>query len=213
MTETTNKPPYTVAGYLARDHGLNGLQALLNSDRYSLVALFTHRLLPKSEDPQRGERPEFTSYQQLCQQHDVPLWSIDRSKEVDQVGTVLAGLEIDLNVSISWRFLIPKEHLSLATIGGVNLHRGRLPKYAGAEPVKRMLLDGVADACIAAHVLDEEIDAGEVLREVNHPMTCEQDLPLDDRVEQVKRELTPYFGPLLIESLDALVNRYEQQNG
>ena len=83
----------------------------------------------------------------------------------------------------------------------------------GAEPVKRMLLDEVAEACISAHVLDEEIDAGEVLQEVSHPMPCDQDLPLIDQVEQVKRDLTPYFGPLLIEALDTLVERYEQQYG
>ena len=213
MTETINRAPYAVVGYLARDHGLNGLQALLHSERYTVVGLFTHRLFPKSEDPQRGERPEFSRYQQLCQQHDVPLWSIDSSKEVGQIGAALADLKIDLNASISWRFLIPAEHLRLASMGGVNLHRGRLPQYAGAEPVKRMLLDEVADACISAHVLDEEIDAGEVLQEVTHPLTCDQDLPLTDQVEQVKRDLTPYFGPLLIEALDTMVERYEQQHG
>lgn len=213
MTEMINRAPYAVVGYLARDHGLSGLQALLQSDRYTLVGLFTHRLLPKSEDPQRNERAEFSRYQQLCQQHDVPLWSIDSSKEVDKIGAALADLTIDLNASISWRFLIPSEHLALARMGGVNLHRGRLPQYAGAEPVKRMLLDEVTDACIAAHVLDEEIDAGEVLQEVTHPLTCDQDLPLTDQVEQVKRDLTPYFGPLLIEALDTMVERYEQQHG
>ena len=213
MTETINRAPYAVVGYLARDHGLSGLQALLQSDRYTVVGLFTHRLLPRSEDPQRGERPEFSQYQQLCQQHDVPLWSIDNREEVGQIGAALADLKIDLNVSISWRFLIPPEHLALASMGGVNLHRGRLPQYAGAEPVKRMLLDEVADACISAHVLDVEIDAGEVLQEVTHTLTCGQDLPIADQVEQVKRDLTPYFGPLLIDALGTMVERYEQQHG
>ena len=211
MSEGENKSHYTVVGYLAREHGLQGLQWLLQSERYRVGCVFTHRRLPKSEDPQRLERPEFQRYKKLCQEHGVLLWPVDAASHIQQIGAALGEISVDLNASISWRLRIPTEHLAVAKMGGVNLHRGALPQYAGAEPVKRMLLDRVPAASISAHVLAAEIDAGEVLQEITHPIRYDNGLALDDHVEKIKRELTPYFGPLLLDALDKMVERYEQK--
>ena len=60
---------------------------------------------------------------------------------------------------------------------------------------------------ISAHVLAEEIDAGEVLCAVEHPISLSVRLSQSANIERIKRQLTPYFGPLLIQALDTAILR------
>jgi methionyl-tRNA formyltransferase len=198
----------TVVAFLAREHGLNGLQALLNSTRYRLLALATHRLLPKSEDIHRSERVEFAEYCALAKRYEIPLFTIDHMSEQQKFEEYLHPLTFDLIASISWRRLIPSTILCQAKLGGVNLHRGKLPQYPGAEPIKQALLNGDSSISISAHILTDIIDGGRVLYDYQH-MVSEglKELPLDKKIACLKQELTPYFGPLLIQAMDEIILR------
>jgi methionyl-tRNA formyltransferase len=205
-----SRTPWRVVGYLARAHGLAGLEALVASPRYRPVLVLTHRRRPKAEDPERGEREDFARFVDIARRHGVPLLCVDGKREAEAARHVLESLGFDLIASISWRRTIPPEELCLPRIGGVNLHRGALPEYAGALPVHRALADGCREVAITAHVLTDEIDAGEVIDVVRHPVDPDPRLRLDEHVERVKQELTPLFGPLLLRALDRLVADHER---
>lgn len=197
-----------MVAYLAREHGLGGLQSLIDSERYHVMQVFTHRKVPQSQEPLRPQRAEFGKFERMCESHGIPWSAIDRKRDLGIVDEVLENRSFHLNVSISWRYLIPPRHLELAALGGVNLHRGKLPEYAGAEPVRRMLIDGYKQAHITAHVLDPVLDSGRILEVATHPMGTRSG-GVERNVERVKRELTPLFGPLLIRSLNKLVGGHE----
>ncbi|MDP1835694.1 MAG: formyltransferase family protein [Chlamydiales bacterium] len=186
---------YRVVALLARTHGLNGLQALLNSTKYQVVAIATHRLLPKSESEERAERSDFAHYQTLATQHDIPLYTVDSKAEQQKLEETLLNMDYDFLASISWRRLIPLSLINHARFGGVNLHRGRLPDYPGAEPIKQALSKGDKTVVITAHILDEQIDHGRTLCVYEHPVTHQD-------IERIKDELTSHFGPLLLQALD-----------
>jgi methionyl-tRNA formyltransferase len=199
-----------VVGYFARAHGLAGLRALFDCERYRVAAIVTHRRFPKSEDPERSERPEFAEYSALAATHAVPLFAVDSTAAQAEAVAALDRLRFDLIAAISWRRLLAPRQLAQPRLGGVNLHRGALPRYAGAEPVLRALRDGAREIEICAHVLTSEIDAGEVLARVRHPTRAFPGESLEAQAERVKREITPLFGPLLVEALDILVSRHER---
>jgi len=192
----------TVLAFLAREHGLNGLSALLESKRYEPVCVVTHRLLPLSEEPQRLQRPDFGEYQKLTAKYGIPLFSVDNKEEQELIEEALSEIPFDLIASISWRRLIPMSQIRRAAYGGVNLHRGRLPDYPGAEPIKQALLRGDKTITISAHLLAEETDAGEVLCEAVHAISLSEWLSQAANIERIKRQITPHFGPLLIQALD-----------
>lgn len=187
---------YRVAALVAREHGLNGLEALINSEDYECVLIATHRLLPVT----REERSDYSAFVQLAERHGIPIKPVDTRGENAELGEMLQELKPDCLAAISWRRFIPREMREYARFGGVNLHRGKLPDYAGAEPVRRALEKGENSIVIAAHVIEEEIDGGEVLAEANYRIR-------ERNVEAIKSEITPLFGPLLIKSLDLLVQR------
>lgn len=191
-----------VLAFLARAHGLNGLQALVKSPDFSIVALVTHKLLPKSEDSLRQERPEYRQFLDIAKALQLPFFTVDGQKEQLEIDKALLHLSYDWIVSISWRRLIPTEILEHASQGGVNLHRGRLPDYPGAEPIKQALLKGDSSVTISAHRLTPQLDEGELLAVYEHSLVhLDPTLPIEQRIAQIKEELTPHFGPLLLQAL------------
>lgn len=193
---------YKVLAFLARQHGFNGLQHLLKDPRFEVIAVVTHKRNPKSEDPERQEREDFRLFQNLTNENGTPLHFVDTKKEALALGEKISTWDFDLIASISWRRLIPEEQLVQAKIGGVNLHRGKLPQYAGAEPIKQALLNKEKEIVIDGHILDKEIDTGKVLAQYSHPVSYREDDSLEENICRLKKEITPHFGPLLIRSIE-----------
>lgn len=197
---------YKVIGFLARQHGLEGLKHLIESDEFEMMAVFTHKKNPKSEDETQHVRDDFDDYQALCEQHNIPLYAVDSKREVEQIDSVLHPQSaVDLLVSISWRRIIPKQHLIIPNIGGINVHRGKLPDYPGAEPIKQALNNNDNTIEVTAHVLVEEIDAGKKLAVYTHPVSYENNETEAKTIDRLKQELTPCFGPLTLSALQQMI--------
>jgi methionyl-tRNA formyltransferase len=206
------KKKYKVVGFLAREHGFNGLVSLVNSDIYTPICVLTHKLKAKSQDSNRAVREDYSEYESLCRTNNIPLYAIDSKKDAMKIDEILMELkEFDLFASISWRRLIPANQLIMPTIGGVNLHRGKLPDYAGAEPIKQALNNGDRFVYITSHILAEEIDCGETIATYKHSVNYSNNESLYENIERLKDEITPHFGPLLIKSLNLMVEKYENR--
>jgi len=206
------KRTYTVVGFLGREHGLQGLYNLINSNAYQPVCIFTHKLKPKSEDIDRNLREEFKDYENVCKKNNIPLYTIDKKDEAINIDNVLNHIEdFDFIVSISWRRLIPSNHLNMAKTGGVNLHRGLLPDYPGAEPIKQALKNGDNFIYITSHVLEDTIDSGEIISYYKHPVNYNKAYSLEENIKRLKKEITTQFGPLLIKSLNSMVDKYAKR--
>jgi len=171
-----------------------------------VAAVFTHSLKPKSEDPRRSVRPEFGEIQRLAKSHNLPLLAIDRPGD-EQIMRALSELgEFDFILSLSWRFLISRNVLDKAKIANINLHRGLLPQYAGAEPVRRMIRDGHNQATITAHIMEDLIDSGEILHEDRWPITIFEGENLESAVERIKRELDPIYPSTALQAMEKILS-------
>ncbi len=63
----------TVVGFLSRGHGFNVLLELVKSTNYSVLKVYTHSLKPKSEDPNRSQREDFSGFVEICKNNKIPL--------------------------------------------------------------------------------------------------------------------------------------------
>jgi len=205
MRNQTQNPPLNILCFVARQHGLAGLKALLADTKYQVCGVFTHRLTASFEGPNQVERQDYNDFAQLCDQKGIPLWGIDNKTDEAKIAQAFADINnIDILVSISWRRLIKAEHINQARFGGVNLHRGKLPDYRGAYPIQQAIEANQHDVIISAHRLEPVIDSGEVLTTASHPIHYQANQSMHDNIERLKSEITPYFGPLLLASLALL---------
>lgn len=78
------------------------------------------------------------------------------------------GVGPELGVIVAYGGLVREPLLSLPTLGWINLHFSRLPKWRGAAPVQRALMAGEQDLGATVFRLVSALDAGAILSESVH---------------------------------------------
>jgi methionyl-tRNA formyltransferase len=205
--------PYKVVCLFARERGIRVLEGLLKDKRFTVVDLVVHSKLPRSESPDRSIRPEYSIFKALSEKHSIPLSTVDTRKAAQALASVKQLESFDFLITVSWRFLVPGDVFSRARIRAINVHRGKLPIYAGAEPVKRALENGEREIVLTVHEMVEEIDAGEVLVEKTHPVKLDREATLDENVETIKSEMLPLYPQAVVEALEMVMKSLEVVSG
>lgn len=68
----------------------------------------------------------------------------------------------DLIIVIAFRIL-PEEVFSLPKLGTFNLHASLLPKYRGAAPITRAIMNGETKTGVTTFFLDKSVDTGNII--------------------------------------------------
>lgn len=76
---------------------------------------------------------------------------------------VIAGLDLDLAVVVSYGMIVRAPTLARPRLGMVNLHFSLLPRWRGAAPVERAILAGDEVTGVSLMRMDADLDAGPVL--------------------------------------------------
>ena len=69
----------------------------------------------------------------------------------------------DIAIVVAYGKLIPKQFLSLAKYGFLNIHASLLPRWRGAAPIQRAIMNLDNITGISVMKLVEEIDAGPIM--------------------------------------------------
>ncbi len=72
-------------------------------------------------------------------------------------------LDADVIVVVAFRIL-PPEVFNAARRGSFNLHGSLLPRYRGAAPIHRAVMDGEAQTGVTTFFLREDVDTGSIIR-------------------------------------------------
>lgn len=76
---------------------------------------------------------------------------------------VLQTYDADLFVVVAYGEIIKQNILDIPKKGCVNIHASLLPKYRGAAPMQRCLMDGVGETGISIIEMTLQMDAGDIL--------------------------------------------------
>ncbi|MDE6390149.1 MAG: methionyl-tRNA formyltransferase, partial [Duncaniella sp.] len=74
----------------------------------------------------------------------------------------LRSLEADLFVVIAFRML-PEAVWTMPPLGTFNLHGSLLPRYRGAAPINRAVMNGDTETGVTTFFLKHEIDTGDII--------------------------------------------------
>ena len=111
---------------------------------------------------------------------------------------ILEELKPDAVIVVAYGKILPKDFLEYPEYGCINIHGSLLPKYRGAAPIQRCVLDGEEFAGVTSMQMDEGLDTGDMLlKEVTKIGENETSGELFDR-------LAVMGADLLIKTLDAL---------
>ena len=74
----------------------------------------------------------------------------------------LKEMNADLAIVVAYGQIIPKEFFSLTKKGFINIHASLLPKWRGAAPIQRSIMNLDTETGISIMKLNEELDSGPV---------------------------------------------------
>ena len=81
----------------------------------------------------------------------------------DELLRALKEADPDIIVANNWRTWLPPEIFDLPPHGTLNIHDSLLPAYAGFSPLIWALINGEQEVGVTAHLMDDELDAGDIV--------------------------------------------------
>lgn len=109
----------------------------------------------------------------------------------------LKALKPDVLVVIAFRIL-PRDVYAIPPYGAVNAHASLLPKYRGAAPVHRAVLNGETETGISTFQIEDNVDTGGVLLQKRIPIYPQ------DTTGSLYDRLKVLAADCLLETLDGL---------
>ena len=83
-------------------------------------------------------------------------------EKIKDLYAYLTTIPIDFLITAAYGQIIPEKLLSLANVDALNLHGSILPKYRGAAPIQRAIMNGETDIGVSLMRMVKQMDAGPV---------------------------------------------------
>jgi len=110
----------------------------------------------------------------------------------------LRALAPDAIAVVAYGQILPRAILELAPRGCVNLHFSLLPRWRGAAPVQRAILNGDTTTGVTTQWMAEKLDAGDVISQ------REVEIAPDETSGELLERLTPIGAAVLRETMQLL---------
>jgi methionyl-tRNA formyltransferase len=169
------------------------LRALAAADDIDVELVVTNPPRPAG----RGSQLTPTAIAEAAGEIDLPLLEVDRVRDGEGFDA-LDALEPDAVVVVAYGEILTPDVLDIPRFGAVNLHFSLLPRWRGAAPVQRAILEGDEVTGVTVMLMDEGMDTGPILA---HSETA---IVPDEDAGALGTRLADLGGPLLIDVLRGL---------
>lgn len=167
------------------------LNAIISSSNHKVVAIFTQK--PKAKN--RGLKEENSPVHNLAIECGIPVYTPNNLKTTDIID-LINSIEADVIVVVAYGFIVPKTILEDKKYGCLNIHPSKLPKYRGAAPLQRTIINGEKETEVCIMQMDKGLDTGDIIFKKHIDLHPEITMPeLHDLCAKIGSEL-------LIEALD-----------
>ena len=174
------------------DFAVSPLQALIDAG-HEIAAVFTRQDKPVGRKQILTAPPVKT----LALEKGIPVCQPNtlRSAEAEKI---VARIQPDIIVVAAYGRILPKNILNLPRLGCVNVHASLLPKYRGAAPVQRAVLDGEPVTGVTTMQMAEGVDTGDIL------LSEKTEIGAEETAGELLSRLSPIGAALLIRTLTGL---------
>lgn len=137
----------------------------------------------------RGHKLISSAVKQYAVAHGLHLMQPEKLKAPEFVDE-LRSLRANLFVVIAFRML-PEVVWSMPELGTFNLHASLLPRYRGAAPINRAVMNGDTETGVTTFFLKQAIDTGDVLRQERIEIGPDEDAgSVHDRLMMLGADVT-----------------------
>lgn len=187
-----NKQDLKIVFFGTPDFAVESLNALIEGG-YNVVGVVTMPDKPAG----RGHKMLHSPVKQYAEAHGLNLMQPVKLKDPEFLST-LQSLHADLFIVIAFRML-PEAVWQMPPLGTFNLHASLLPRYRGAAPINRAVINGDTMTGVTTFMLKHEIDTGDVLQRE------EMEIKPEDNVGDVHDRLMHIGAKLTIDTVEHII--------
>ena len=145
------------------DIGLKSLEYLYNSDNINVLAVVTQPDRPAG----RGQKLTMSPIKQFALTKNIPIFQPKSIRKEPEIIEKLKNLKPDFFVTFAFGQILSQEVLDIPKYETINLHASLLPKYRGANPIQRAIINGDKKTGICTMITELGLDCGDIcMREI-----------------------------------------------
>ncbi len=168
------------------------LAALCDSGR-NVVAVVTQPDKPKG----RGYVMTPPPVKVYATEKNIPVYQPQTLRD-EAFAELLAEINPDLIAVVAYGKILPRNVLDYPKFGCINVHASLLPKYRGAAPIQRVIIDGEKVSGVTIMYMAEGLDTGDMVYKK------EVEITLDDNFETLHDKLAEAGAKSLVYAVDMI---------
>ena len=147
----------------------------------------------KSKRGQKINRSPIQSFSEVLNINcRTPLYLKNNNEEYEY----LKKLDADLAIVVAYGQMIPSEMLKLTKKGFINIHASLLPKWRGAAPIQRAIMNLDKLTGISIMKINENLDSGPICN------SYKLNISSNDNAEDISNKLSSLAAEKILENLD-----------
>ena len=148
---------------------------------------------------QRGQKINKSPVQNMAETLNLEFRTPISLKNNDEEFNYLKSLDADLAIVVAYGQIIPKEFLSLTKKGFINIHASILPKWRGAAPIQRSIINLDKETGISIMKIAEELDTGPVCN------VYKINISHDENAEEISEKLSLIAAEKIVDDIDEIL--------
>lgn len=148
------------------DFSVPAFQELINSTEHNIVALFTQA--PKAKG--RGMKLTNSPVHNLAIENGISVY-VPKTLRNEEALELIKSINADIIIVVAYGFIIPKNILNAKKYGCLNIHPSKLPKYRGAAPLQRTIINGEKESAVCIMQMDSGLDTGDIILQENFKLS------------------------------------------
>ena len=163
---------------------------ILIKNKFKILSVYTQS--PKKS--KRGQKINVSPIEDFARKNKIN-YKNPINLNSDEEYKIFKELSPDLAVVVAYGKIIPKNFLNVTKFGFINIHASLLPKWRGAAPIQRAIMNRDKKTGVSIMKIEEKLDTGPVLA------SKELELGQNATFGEIEKELSVMGANLLIESL------------
>ena len=142
----------------------------LIDDGHNIVAVVTGEDKPRG----RGNVMTPTPCKALALEQGIPVYTPKTLRD-EAFAELLESIDPDLIAVVAYGKILPRNVLDYPKYGCINLHVSLLPKYRGAAPMQRAIMEGESETGVTIMYMADGVDTGDIITAEKFPISDTDD--------------------------------------
>ena len=168
------------------------LDALIKN-KFNIVKVYTQP--PKKS--KRGQKINPSPVEEYCKTNKISFKNPLTLNSIEEFES-FRDLNINLAVVVAYGQIIPTNYLKIAKFGFINVHASLLPRWRGAAPIQRAIMNEDKKIGISIMKIEEKLDSGPVLT------TKEFELDQNATHGDIEKKISIEGANLLVQNLKSI---------